>query len=147
MLLRGPRPHTGAIMMSAITATMKVFLVEDSLAVRERLAEMIGEISHVSVVGEADNYDDAVAGIVQTQPDVAIFDIKLARGNGIDAMVEAKRRLPGLKGIVMSNYATPQHVKASSDAGAEYFLDKSVDFERITEILESMKTESAGGGR
>jgi DNA-binding NarL/FixJ family response regulator len=132
-------------MMNATTATMKVFLVEDSAAVRERLLEMIGEIRDVSIVGEADNYDDAVAGITDTRPDVAIFDIKLARGNGIDALVEAKRRLPGLRGIVMSNYATPQHVKASADAGAEYFLDKSADFEKITEILESMKTDSAGG--
>jgi hypothetical protein len=38
----------------------------------------------------------------------------------------------------MSNYATPQHVKASADAGAEYFLDKSADFERITEILSAI---------
>ena len=132
-------------MMIAATGKMKVFLVEDSAAVRERLLEMIGEINDVNVVGEADNYDDAVAGIVDTRPDVAIFDIKLARGNGIDALVEAKRRLPGLRGIVMSNYATPQYVKASADAGAEYFLDKSADFEKITEILESMKTERAGG--
>jgi len=41
----------------------------------------------------------------------------------------------------MSNYATPQHVKASADAGAEYFLDKSADFERITEILSAIGLE------
>lgn len=124
---------------------MKIFLVEDSAAVRERLLEMISELSDVSVVGQADNYDDAVAGIMESRPDVAIIDIKLARGNGIEALVTVKRHLPGLKGIVMSNYATPQHVKASADAGAEYFLDKSADFEKITEILENMRVNSAGG--
>ena len=77
-----------------------------------------------------------------TMPDVGIFDIKLARGNGIDALTEAKRRVPGLVGIVMSNYATPQHLKASADAGAEFFLDKSSDFERITEILSSIAADN-----
>jgi DNA-binding NarL/FixJ family response regulator len=40
---------------------------------------------------------------------------------------------------ILSNYSTPQHLKASADAGAEYFLDKSIDFERVGEILEQMK--------
>ncbi len=124
---------------------MKIFLVEDSAAVRERLVEMISEVSDVSVVGQADNYEDAVAGMMESRPDVAIVDIKLARGNGIEALVAVKRQLPGLKGVVISNYATPQHMKASADAGAEYFLDKSADFEKITEILETMKASSAGG--
>ena len=44
--------------------------------------------------------------------------------------------MPEFVGIVMSNYATPQHQKAS--AGAAYFLDKSADFERITDILGSI---------
>ena len=120
---------------------MKVFLVEDSLPVRERLVEMIEVDGAHRVVGQAATYDDAVRGIASTVPDVGIFDIKLARGNGIDALTEAKRRVPDLVGIVMSNYATPQHVKASADAGAEFFLDKSSDFERINEILSSI----AGG--
>ena len=117
---------------------MKVFVVEDSAAVCERLVEMIEEDARHEVVGQAATEEDAVAGITATQPDVGIFDIKLAHGNGIDALTEAKRRLPGLIGIVMSNYATPQHRKASADAGAAYFLDKSADFERITEILSAL---------
>lgn len=117
---------------------MKVFVVEDSAAVCERLVEMIEEDAGNEVVGQAATEEDAVAGITATQPDVGIFDIKLAHGNGIDALTEAKRRLPGLIGIVMSNYATPQHRKASADAGAAYFLDKSADFERITEILSAL---------
>ena len=117
---------------------MKVFVVEDSSAVCERLVEMIEEDPLHEVVGYAATEADAVSGITATQPDVGIFDIKLAHGNGIDALTEAKRRLPGLVGIVMSNYATPQHRKASADAGAAYFLDKSADFERITEILSAL---------
>jgi DNA-binding NarL/FixJ family response regulator len=117
---------------------MKVFLVEDSAPLCERLIEMIEADGNHAVVGKAATYDEAVQGITATRPDVGIFDIRLQHGNGIDALAEAKRRLPQLVGIVMSNYATAQHVKASADAGAEYFLDKSADFERITEILSAI---------
>jgi DNA-binding NarL/FixJ family response regulator len=122
-------------------ADMKVFVVEDSAAVRERLIEMIREIEDIEVVGEADTFDTAVNGIMNTRPDVAVLDIKLADdgGSGIDVLNEVRKGLPAMKAIVLSNYATPQHMKASADAGAEYFLDKSADFERITEILEQMK--------
>ena len=125
---------------------MKVFVVEDSAPVRERLIEMIREIEDIEVVGEADTYDAAVSGILSTRPDVAVLDIKLADdgGSGIDVLSEVKKGLPAMKAIVLSNYATPQHMKASADAGAEYFLDKSADFERITEILEQMKSSTNG---
>ena len=120
---------------------MKVFVVEDSAAVRERLVEMIGEIEDVDVVGEAETYGKAVAGIKGTQPDVAILDIKLADGDGsgIDVLNEVRKSMPAIRAIVLSNYVSPQHLKASADAGAEYFLDKSSDFERIPEILEFMR--------
>lgn len=122
---------------------MKVFLVEDSPLVRERLVEIIEAEGAHNVVGQAETYDDAIQGISTTVPDVGIFDIKLSHGNGIEALAEAKRRLPALVGIVMSNYATPQHLKASNDAGAAFFLDKSSDFERITEILSSIAGNSS----
>jgi DNA-binding NarL/FixJ family response regulator len=121
---------------------MKVFVVEDSAIVRERLIEMIREVDGVDIVGEADSYGTAVDGIMATQPDVAILDISLADGSGIEVLAYVKPRLPGLTGIMLTNYTSPQHLKASAEAGAEYFLDKSVDFERITEILERMIASS-----
>lgn len=124
---------------------MKVFVVEDSAAVRERLVEMIGELTDIDVVGEADSFGRAVVGIRDTMPDVAILDIKLANdgGSGIDVLNEVRKTMPAIRAIVMSNYATPQHMKASADAGAEYFLDKTSDFERIPEILERMRADGS----
>ena len=121
---------------------MKIFVVEDSLPVRERLIEMIGELEGFTVVGEAATAEAAVNGIRRTRPDVAIFDIQLASGSGIEALVDAKREQPGLRALVLTNYATPQHEKASADAGAEYFLDKSADFEKIAEVLAAMKADA-----
>jgi len=125
---------------------MKVFVVEDSAAVRERLVEMIREVKDIEMVGEAETYAKAVAGIRDTLPDVAILDIKLAGngGSGIDVLNAIRNELPALRAIVMSNYVTPQHVKASADAGAEYFLDKTSDFEWIPDILGKMRDAGRG---
>lgn len=125
---------------------MKIFVVEDSAAVRERLVEMIGEVDDAEVVGEAETYGAAVSGIRSTSPDVAILDIRLAddSGSGIDVLQEIRRSMPSVRAIMMSNFSTPQFAKASADAGAEYFLDKSQDFERIPEILRQMVSTKNG---
>jgi DNA-binding NarL/FixJ family response regulator len=128
-------------------ADMKVYVVEDSAPVRERLVDMVNEIDGFVVVGQAATFNGAVSGIRQTGPDIAIFDIQLADGSGIDALAEVRRELPAMRSIVLTNYATPQHEKASADAGAEYFLDKSADFEKIAGILENMKAEQDAGRR
>jgi DNA-binding NarL/FixJ family response regulator len=122
---------------------MKVFIVEDSPAVLERLQDMVREIDDVELVGAAGTYEAAVAAIIAARPDVSILDIKLAddTGSGIDVLGRVRRELPAMRAIVLSNYVTPQHLKASSDAGAEYFLDKSSDSDRIPGILEQMKDE------
>ena len=122
---------------------MKVFIVEDSPLVRERLLEIVGDVEGMEVVGAADNFDEAVRGILAACPDVTILDVRLAddRGSGIDVLHLVKPQLPRLKAIVLSNYATPQHMKASADAGARFFLDKTVEFERIREILREFLAE------
>lgn len=122
---------------------MRVFLVEDCALVCERLIELIESGGEHQVIGQAATYDQALAGIASAVPDVGIFDVTLARGNGIDALAEAKRRRPDLVGIVLSNHVTPQHAKASARAGAAFFLDKSTEFERITEFLSLLAANAA----
>ena len=126
---------------------MKVFIVEDSPAVLERLQDLVREVEHVELVGDAATYETAVAGIIASRPDVSIMDIKLAddSGSGIDVLGRVRKDLPLMKAVMLSNYVTPQHAKASADAGAEYFLDKSADTDRIPQILQQMRDELKAG--
>jgi DNA-binding NarL/FixJ family response regulator len=117
---------------------MKVFLVEDSPHICERLKELLEADGNHEVFGCADTFETAVQGILACKPDVGIFDIQLKHGSGIDAFAEAKRRLPELVGIILSNKVTARYMAAAANAGATHVLDKSSDFERIPEILAGL---------
>jgi DNA-binding NarL/FixJ family response regulator len=128
-------------------APVKVFIVEDSPAVLERLQDLVRDIEDVELVGSAASYETAVAGIIAARPDVSILDIKLADdgGSGIDVLGRVRKDLPRMKAVMLSNYVTPQHARASADAGAEYFLDKTADTDRIPEILQQLRDELKAG--
>lgn len=123
---------------------MKVFVVEDSAVVGERLVEMITAIEGAVVVGVAQDEGSAVAGILDTGPDVAIFDIELREGSGIDVLAAVRKQLPGLTAIVLSNYSMPQYRRASVDAGADYFFDKVQDLEKLTAVLHGLRNDRYG---
>ena len=135
--------NTNGTSYNSQAVDMKVFIVEDAPEVLERLQDMVREIEGVELVGDAASYGTAVRGLLATRPDVAILDIKLAddTGSGIDVLLRTRRDLPAMKAIILSNYATPQHLKAVADAGAEYFLDKSADSDHIPDILGRIRKD------
>lgn len=116
-------------------ATTRVYLVEDSAPIRERLTEMLAEMGCVSVVGEAANAREAVAGILGTNPDCVLLDLNLTGRTGIDVMRSVHPRAPGIVFVVLTNHAEPQYRRAATDAGATYFLDKSCEFQRVREVV------------
>ncbi len=117
-------------------APLAVFLVEDSLAIRARLAETIRGIDGAELVGEAGSVGAAIDGIRSSHPGAVILDLQLEDGSGLDVLRAVHPGSPGLHVAVLTNYATDQHRRACINAGAEYFLDKSSDFPRIREIVQ-----------
>ncbi|HSD44308.1 MAG TPA: response regulator transcription factor [Burkholderiales bacterium] len=115
--------------------TVKVFVVEDSPAVRNRLVAMLGTVPGVAVAGEADSVHTATAGVLAAAVDVILLDLQLLDGSGLDVLAQVKPVRPDIRVIVLSNLATPQYREASLAAGADVFLDKSHDFGRVPEIL------------
>lgn len=117
-------------------ATLQVFLVEDSLAIRARLAATVKGIAGAELVGEAGTVGAAIEGIRSTHPSAVILDLQLEDGSGLDVLKAVYPSSPALHVAVLTNYATDQHRRACMDAGAEFFLDKSSDFPRIREIIQ-----------
>jgi DNA-binding NarL/FixJ family response regulator len=121
-------------MQQAVPLT--VYLVEDSLAIRARLAQTIQGIAGARLAGEAGTVSAAIDGIRATHPGVVILDLQLEDGSGLEVLKAVRPASPAMHVAVLTNYATDQHRRACMDAGAEYFLDKSSDFPRIREIVE-----------
>jgi DNA-binding NarL/FixJ family response regulator len=117
-------------------APLMVFLVEDSLAIRARLAATIRGIEGAELVGEAGTVGAAIDGIRAKRPGAVILDLQLEDGSGLEVLRAVHPAAPALHVAVLTNYATDQHRRACMNAGAEYFLDKSSDFARIREILQ-----------
>lgn len=117
-------------------AALMVFLVEDSPAIRARLATTIRGIEGAQLAGEAGTVGSAIEGIRTTRPGAVILDLQLEDGSGLDVLKAVRPSAPALHVAVLTNYATDQHRRACMDAGAEYFLDKSSDFPRIREIVQ-----------
>jgi len=122
-----------------------VYLVEDSLAIRARLAATIRGIEGAELVGEAGKVGEAIDGIRSTHPGALILDLQLEDGSGLEVLRAVRPASLALHVAVLTNYATDQHRRACIDAGAEYFLDKSSDFPRIREIVQgwTAPTDSA----
>jgi DNA-binding NarL/FixJ family response regulator len=125
-------------------APLMVFLVEDSLAIRARLADTIRAITGAELAGEAGTVGAAIDGIRATHPSAVILDLQLEDGSGLDVLKAVHPSAPALHVAVLTNYATDQHRRACMDAGAEYFLDKSSDFPRIREIVQGWTYRPGG---
>lgn len=117
---------------------MKVFVVEDSPIVQERLVAMLNDIQHVEVVGVADNAVDAIAGILRLQPDTVVLDIKLRVGSGIGVLQELRRQSSPVAKIMLTNYASLEFRKQCLAMGADYFFDKTAEFEKIKDALKEL---------
>jgi two-component system response regulator DevR len=114
---------------------MKVFVVEDSLVILERLTKMLRAIPEIDVVGHAGDVREAIAGILATKPDIVVLDLKLAHGSGFDVLSEVHRREPGIDVYMLSNFASEPYRRHAERLGALGFFDKSKEFERVRDVV------------
>ena len=113
----------------------RIYVVDDSPAIRARLMEMLGRMDGVSVVGEAASASEAILGILRTHPDSVLLDLHLMGRTGIDVMRAVLPQAPETVFVVLTNLAEPQYRRACEKAGAAYFLDKSADFDRVPAVI------------
>ena len=122
--------------MSA-TRNIKVFVADDSIVLRERLLEMLREIPGVQVLGCAEDGLHAIDCIRKLKPDAVVLDIQMPCGSGLDVLKNIKR--PGASAgptvIVFTNFPYPQYRKRALEYGAEFFFDKTTEFEKLRELF------------
>lgn len=123
--------------------TVSVVTVDDSPIIQARLMTMIQEIEGVSIVGQTDNTNEVIQIIESLQPSVVILDIHFPKGSGIDVLRRAKKFPKSPLVIMLTNYPLPQYQQFCLDAKADYFFDKSSEFEKVIGVLVQL-ANSAG---
>jgi DNA-binding NarL/FixJ family response regulator len=117
---------------------LKVFIADDSEIIRERLKIMISEIGEVEIIGEADNVSEALNAIQRLKPDVVVLDIRMPGGSGIGLLKNIKNSEPAPMVIMLTDYSYPQYRKKCMDFGAEFFFEKSSEFEKVMEVFKQL---------
>lgn len=116
----------------------KVLVVDDSPEVIQNLRKLVEKIDGLTLVGSADNVSTALASFNHNKPDIIILDIGLTKGSGIEVLNQIKS-LPGPVIVIMfTNYSKDAFRKTSIKLGADYFLDKTHDFDRLIDILKEL---------
>ena len=124
------------------SAPFTVFLVEDSPAIRQRVAQMLRDQS-IDVVGQAQSPQEAVDGILATRPDVVVLDIQLDGGTGLEVMRAVRPVEPHIAFIVLSNNVDPAYRKLYRKEGALHFFDKSADIDQLAPAVKAVAQASA----
>jgi len=117
---------------------MKIFIVDDSAIVVERLKTIIEEIEGLEHVGSAANARDAVESILSLTPDIVILDIRLSGENGISVLERMKKEQLTPITIMLTNYPYPQYRKKCRELGADYFFDKITEIEMIPNVIAEL---------
>ena len=121
-----------------IVYSVHVLIVDDSSIVRLRVAEMIGSVEHVAVVGQARGVSDALTAMRELRLDLVILDIQMPDGDGLTVLEAAKRLNPAPAVLMLTNYVDDYHRLRCAAAGADFFLDKSKQFEEIPNVLRGL---------
>ena len=117
---------------------MRVFLVDDSEQVLQHIRAMLTALPEIEVIGSAADVPEAIQSIKTKRPDVVLLDLHLPSGSGMQVLRMIKNEKLKTITIVLSNYAFPQYRESCAEAGAYAFLDKSTDFMKVPEVLNSL---------
>jgi len=113
----------------------RILIVDDHPAVREALALRIGRHSDLEVCGEAADMIEALRLVADTQPDVAVVDISLKTGNGIDLIKRIKDRNNSVRMLVWSMHTESLYAERALRAGALGYVNKDQATDKIVEAI------------
>lgn len=125
------------------TSTITVALLDDHEIVRNGVANMVNAQDDMEVVGDAGSAKDFLAVVRQTQPDVALLDVRLGTddGNGIAVCREIRSSHPDVACLILTSFADDEAIVEAALAGAAGFVLKEI---RGNELIESIRKVAAG---
>jgi two-component system, NarL family, response regulator DevR len=122
--------------------TIRLFLLDDHEVVRAGLRSLLEQGDDMEVVGEAGTVGEALARIPPTKPDVAILDVRLPDGSGVEVCREIRSTMPDITCLMLTSYADDEALYSSVMAGAAGYVLKQVGG---NDLVEDIRTVAGGG--
>ena len=120
---------------------IRVFLLDDHEIVRRGLRELLEAVGDFKVVGEAGTAEEAVGRIPATRPDVAVLDVRLPDGDGVQVCREVRSRHPEIACLMLTSYSDDEALFEAIMAGAAGYLLKQV---RGNDLIDAIRSVAAG---
>ena len=121
---------------------VRVFIVDDHELVRRGLRDLLGTADDLTVLGEAATVAEALVGITNDPPDVAVLDVRLPDGSGVELCREVRSRCPDTHCLMLTSYADDDALLAAVMAGASGFVLKQILGQNL---VSAVRTVAAGG--
>lgn len=116
----------------------RIFIVDDHTLVREWLANLLRQESDFEVCGQADSAPAALAGMSATPPAIAIIDLSLKGGSGLDLIKDLRRVCPATRVVVLSMHEEIYFIERAFRAGARGYVTKRDSTHRIVEAIRAV---------
>lgn len=126
-----------------MTAPIRVAIVEDVRQLREGLAALIGGTPGYEAVGRFGSMEEALVGMGEHPPDVALADIGLPGMSGIDGVRELKARIPSVQVLMLTVYADNEHIFEAICAGASGYLLKDTPPSQLLDAIRELQNGGA----
>ncbi|BBX91063.1 two-component system response regulator DevR [Mycolicibacterium boenickei] len=120
---------------------IRVFLVDDHEVVRRGLIDLLSADPELDVIGEADSVAQALARVPVLVPDVAVLDVRLPDGNGIELCRELLSRMPDLRCLMLTSFTSDEAMLDAILAGASGYVVKDI---KGMELAQAIKDVGAG---
>lgn len=131
---------TRSLLPKSSQPALRIFLVEDSAAVRNLIVENLAQIPGIVWAGFSDTESDALEQLLTQSCDVLIVDIELKQGNGMSLLrklSQAHAHAQSLK-VVFSNNVCDAYRRSGQQYGVRHFLDKSYELPQLCALLEQI---------
>jgi two-component system, NarL family, response regulator DevR len=116
--------------------TIGVFLLDDHEVVRRGVRDMLEAEGDLTVVGEAGTASEALGRVLATRPDVAVLDVRLPDGNGVEVCREIRSAMPEVACLMLTSYSDDDALFEAIMAGAAGYVLKQI---RGNELISAIR--------
>ncbi|MEP6675428.1 MAG: response regulator transcription factor [Ferruginibacter sp.] len=115
-----------------------VLIVDDVSQILDRLESLLAETDSIHKISKASSFSEAILLLNEQQYDIVLLDIHLPDKNGIELLGFIKKRFPQIIVLMLTNQTGRHYRKLCMDLGARHFIDKSKEFDRIPDLIDSL---------